>query len=273
MKQTILITTIILACIFAGKSQTNNRIYQKRYHTAIKPLTKPLKEGPNTTMVQNDTIVFQRNGQPTFLIYKIYYNSSSSAQYRKGILVMGSGNNESNPTEGKLDEAAENALCNKAMQNGYIGAVLRYTKGPGIANWNASAQQLAADYDACISTLSTKFSIPKSKSVIGGVSYAGFLLLTANAYYNTLSYCQGLLAPCSATSTAAASQFKIPVYNICCNGGYEEGDGNVTGPTLYNAINATVKSKSECAIDGNCNTHCGNLWTNELFNKMDYWLK
>ena len=272
MKNTILLSAIIFFLAFEGSTQSNNRIYQKSGHTAVKAFTKPFKESTNALITKNDTIVFARNGKPTYLIIKLYYNSISKTSFRKGILVMGSGNNEANPTEGKLNGQSENALCNMAVQNGYVAAIVQYTKGAGTANWNASAQQLAEDYDACISTLSTQFNIPKSRSVIGGVSYAGFLLLTANAYYNTLSYCKGLLAPCSATSTDAASNFKIPIYNICCAGNYEVGYGNVTGSTLYNAINANVKNKSECIIDNSCTSHCGNLWTNELFNKMQFWL-
>ncbi|HMT35030.1 MAG TPA: hypothetical protein PKC41_04175 [Chitinophagaceae bacterium] len=273
MKQFILFATILLTYIVDCQAQSHNRIYQKSYRTGVRPFTKPYNPGSNSIIIKNDTIVFPRNGKSTFLVYKVFYNSSASSQFRKGLLVMGSGNNESNPTVGKLDEPAENALCNKAVQNGYVAAILQYTKGPGIVNWNASAQQLADDYDVCISTLSTKFNIPKSKSVVGGVSYAGFLLLTVNAYFNTLNYCKGLLAPCSATNTDAASQFKIPIYNICCKGEYEVGGGNVTGSTLYNAIHANVKSKSECVIDNNCQSHCGNLWTNELYTKMNYWLQ
>ncbi|MBK7690816.1 MAG: hypothetical protein IPJ31_06770 [Bacteroidetes bacterium] len=268
MKHTILLITIILDISCEGNAQSNNRIYQKSVRTNVTSLTGPFSK----IMIKNDTIVFPRNGNNIFLVYKLFYNSKAEPQYRKGFIVMGSGNNESNPTEGSLDGLAENALCNKAAREGYVAAIVQYTKGAGTANWNESAQQLADDYDACISTLSTKFGIPKSKSVVGGVSYAGFLLLTANAYSSTLNYCKGLLAPCSATSNDAASNFKIPIFNICCAGNYEVGYGNVTGSTFYNAINANVKNKSECTIDNGCTSHCGNLWTNELFNKLQFWL-
>ncbi len=271
MKHLLIAALLLMTFSVESFGQGNRTTYKKTFKTTKIPLTRPFNNG-NQIVIKNDTIVFPREGKNIMLIYKLFYNTNAAAQYRKGILVMGSGNNETNPTEGSLNGASENALCNQAVQAGYIAAVVRYTAGPGIANWNASAQLLAADYDACLSNVATKFNIPKSNSVVGGVSYAGFMLLTANAYYPTLNYCKGLLAPCSATSLDAASKFQIPVFNICCKGGYESGDGNQTGTILYNAINPAVKSKSECIIDNSCQSHCGSNWTSELFQKLQVWL-
>ncbi|MCC7029240.1 MAG: hypothetical protein IT257_02970 [Chitinophagaceae bacterium] len=273
MKQIILTSILLLTINLVSIAQGNRTYYKKTFKTTKIPLSHPMNQSGNQIVIKNDTVVCPRGGNNIMLVYKLFYNTDAASQYRKGILVMGSGNNETTPTEGSLNGASENALCNKAVQDGYVAAIVRYTAGPGIANWNASAQLLAADFDACLSNISTKFNIPKSNSVAGGVSYAGFMLLTANAYYSTLNYCKGILAPCSATSTDAASKFKVPVYNICCKGGHENGNGNETGSVLYNAINPAVKTKSECIIDNSCQTHCGNNWTNELFQKMQFWLQ
>lgn len=189
----------------------------------------------------------------------------------KGILVMGSGNDESNPTPGSLDGAQETDLCNKAAENGYLAAIVQYRKTAGNADWNTSAMQIGLDYDKCITALSEKYGVDKSRSVVGGISYASFMLLTDVAINNTLGYCKGVLAPCGAAGEWQAQHFKIPVYNIVCSGNNE---GDLSGKPLYDAItDPAIKAKSEGVTDNSCNTHCGGSWTDKLYTRMAAWLQ
>jgi hypothetical protein len=189
----------------------------------------------------------------------------------KGILVMGSGNDENNPTPGSLTGAPETEFCEKAASNGYIAAIVQYRKTPGVADWNGSASMIALDYDKCIQTLSSLYHTDKSKSVVGGFSYASFMLLTDIGMDNTLSYAKGLMAPCGATGQWDAQHFIIPVFSIACSGNNE---GDYSGKELYDQIpnNSPVKGSSGGVTDNTCNTHCGGDWTIPMYNKLVEWL-
>ena len=221
--------------------------------------------GKSNNSVTNANIketVETKNG----ITYKSFV--ANGASNFKGILVMGSGNDENNPTVGGLDESTDIDLCTKAAQNGYVAAIVQYRKTPGLADWNTSAQEIGEDYNSCIVALSTEFGVDKSKSVVGGYSYASFMLLTNSAYYNDLNYCKGLLAPCGGT---AATNFKIPIFAIACSGNNE---GDYSGADLYNHIdaNSPIKAASSGVTDNSCSTHCGGIWTEQLYAKMITWI-
>lgn len=203
------------------------------------------------------------------ITYRVFTAQSNNSY--KGILVMGSGNDEASPSVGSLDGSQETALCVKAAQGGYIAAIVQYRKTAGTADWNSSAQQIATDYDQCIVALSTKYGVDKARSVVGGESYSSYMLLTDIAVNTTLSYCKGVLAPCGATGLWQAQHFKIPIYNIVCSGNNE---GDLSGKPLYDAItDPDIKSKSEGVTDNSCNTHCGGSWNDRLYAKMVNWLQ
>lgn len=201
------------------------------------------------------------------ITYRIYIPSTTTYN---GILVMGSGNDENNPSVGSLDGSAENELCKKAADNGYIAAVLQYSKTPGTTDWNASAITIGKDYAKCIEAIAGKYNVDKTKSVVGGYSYASFMLLSAISIDNALDYCKGVLAPCGASGAWNAQNFHIPIYAVSCSGN-NEGDYN--GLALFNQIPAgTIKNKSGGYTDNSCTTHCGGNWTDLLLNRLQYWL-
>jgi dienelactone hydrolase len=138
------------------------------------------------------------------------YSPKKAKTQFKGILVAGSGNDEANPTPGTLNGAAETDLCQTAAKNGYVAAIVQYRKTAGNADWNNSAKQIAEDYDKCISALSARFGVDKSKSVVAGFSYASFMLLTDITVNTTLSYSKGVLAACGGADSWKAQNFKIP---------------------------------------------------------------
>jgi hypothetical protein len=202
------------------------------------------------------------------ITYRIYVPTTSTY---KGILVLGSGNDENNPSVGSLDGSTENELCKKAADNGYLAAVVQYSKTPGNSDWNASAVTIAKDFAKCIEAIAGKYNVAKTKSVVGGYSYASFMLLTAISIDNSLDFCQGVLAACGASGEWNAQNFHIPIYAVNCSGN-NEGDFN--GLALYNKIPAVsaIKAKSGGYTDNSCSTHCGGDWTNLLFTKLQYWL-
>lgn len=228
------------------------------------------KEEKGDTVLPNGIAVKTESGNG--VTYKVYIPNGG---VYKGILVMGSGNDENNPSAGSLTGGSENTLCKKAAENGYVAAIVVYRKGPGTADWNKSAQMMGEDYDNCIKALATKYGIDKNKSVIGGYSYATFILYTQIAYYNTLSYCKGLLGACGSTDADKISKFKIPVFAINCAGN-NEGDNinNFYGKPLFDKIPASspIKAKSGGITDGSCNTHCAKPWTDELYGQLIKWL-
>jgi hypothetical protein len=218
----------------------------------------------NSTVISGDIkqMIETKNG----ITYKLFTNTNLLAY--KGILVMGSGNDENNPTVGSLDESVDIDLCTKAAQNGYVAAIVQYRKTPGTADWNGSAQIIGEDYNNCIVALAAEYGVNQNNSVVGGYSYASFMLLTNSAYYNDLTYCKGLLAPCGGSE---ATDFKIPIFAIACSGNNE---GNYSGAALYNNMdpNSDYKAASAGITDNSCSTHCGGNWTDQLYAQMVKWM-
>lgn len=214
------------------------------------------------------------------ITYKIF--TDKDAANFKGILLVGSGNDENNPTEGNIDGAAETALCQKAAVNGYASAIVKYRKTPGTADWNTSAKMIGEDYDKCIVAIANKYNIDKNKSVVAGFSYSSYLLLTHIAYDNNLNYCKGLLAACGATDIDKISKFKIPVLSLSGKDEFEAytdaanpQNNNYAGVGLYNKIpaNSPIKAKSEGFSDPNSTGHCNGNWTDKMYNKMVAWIQ
>lgn len=203
------------------------------------------------------------------ITYKTF--AGKNATQFKGILVMGSGNDESNPSPGALNGAAENDLCKKAATGGYVTAIVQYRKTAGNADWNGSAKIIGDDYNTVITALAARYNIDKSRSVVGGYSYASFMLLTNSAYYNSVPYCKGILAACGATSADAASKLNNAIFSIACSGGNE---GDYSGKDLYDhmAPNSPVKPRSAGITDNSCSTHCGGNWTDKLYAQLTTWL-
>jgi hypothetical protein len=204
------------------------------------------------------------------ITYKIF--TDKNAANFKGILVVGSGNDENNPSEGAINGSAETALCEKAAANGYAAAIVKYQKPPAGADWNSRAKLLGEDFNKAIVGISGKYGIDKNKSVVGGFSYASFMLFSDISVNTTLSYTKGVLGACGGSGTWNAQNFKIPIFAINCSGNNE---GNFNGKALYDQIpaNSAIKAKSEGVTDNNCNNHCGGDWTDKMYSKMLYWLQ
>ncbi|HEX8608176.1 MAG TPA: hypothetical protein VF679_05995 [Pedobacter sp.] len=204
------------------------------------------------------------------IAYKIFTAKEETSF--KGILVVGSGNDEANPSEGALDGGAETALCQKAAANGYAAAIVKYQKPPVGSDWNARAKLVGEDYSKCITAIANRYRIDKSKAVVAGFSYTSYMLFTDISSNNTLSYVKGVLAACGGTGAWNAQNFKVPIFSINCSGNNES---DYFGKALYDQIpaNSAIKARSEGVTDSGCNTHCGGDWTNQMYTKMAAWLQ
>ena len=204
------------------------------------------------------------------ITYKLFRGATETPS--KGILVVGSGNDETNPSEGNLDGGAETALCQKAAANGYTAAIVKYQKPPAGSDWNARAKLIGQDYNKCILAISGKYGIDKSKSVVAGFSYSSYMLFTDISTNTTLSYTKGVLAACGGTGAWNAQNFKVPIFSINCSGNNES---DYFGKALYDQIpsNSAIKARSEGVTENSCSTHCGGDWTNSMYTKMAAWLQ
>jgi hypothetical protein len=257
-------TTALLSLVFVfivGCAQ--NKKYTNKMNIIYEVSKKNQQQGTNNTTIKNASV---RN-----MAIKLYEPATATYPTPKGIIVVGGGNNENAPTEGKTDGTTENSICKLAADNGYIAVVLGYSKGPGTADWNTSAAQIGMDFDTCINQLANLYKLPNTKSIIVGVSYTSFLLYTNIALSDKLSYCKGLIATCGSTDNWKAQNFKIPIYAINCDGNYE---GDLNGKALYDAIpaNSPIKTLSDGYTDATCNSHCGGNWVQLMFDKIKMWL-
>jgi hypothetical protein len=236
--------------------------------------TTPTTSGFTTVVNRTETSI--NNVQ-----YKIYLQDTATTKNRKGIILLGSGNNESNPTTGSLSGGLENKVALDLAKLGYIAAVVAYRDEPAVnwsdggVSWNSNCEMLATDMSNVANTIITKYSagLTRAKVITGGVSYTSYALLSNIAASNTLADTKGLLATCGSTGSWQAQNFKIPIYNINCAGNPE---GDLHGQALINAItNTTIKNNSGFFEDNSCSTHCGgdiNTWSAKMIDRVKVWI-
>lgn len=209
---------------------------------------------------------------------KVYLQEPANNTNRKGLLVIGSGNNEYNPSPGSLTGTLENTTCKKMAEQGYIAAIVEYNV-PAVAtnysNWNAVCTAMGQQYNKSINGLISKYGGSRANTIAAGVSFTTFLLLTNIAYFNDLADIKGFMGICGGTGSNQASNFKIPIASISCYNDFE-ASYNINGENLVNMIgNPSIKAKSYGKRDTSCSGHCtGNTteWANWLVNIAKTWL-
>lgn len=214
--------------------------------------------------------------------YKLYLQPNASAANRKGIVMLGAGNNESDPSTGSLDGALENSVAAELAKLGYVSAVVAYRDQPAVnfqdggTSWNRNTAMLATDMSNVANAIiaAQGNGLTRAKVLTGGVSYASYALLTNVAMNDSpLADTRGVLAACGSTGEFEAQNFKIPVFSLNCSGNPE---GNLSGQALIDKIgNAQIKADSAFYTDAACNSHCGGnttTWTNQLVGQTQKWL-
>ncbi|MFO1519633.1 MAG: hypothetical protein U1F57_08250 [bacterium] len=241
---------------------------------------------PNNSSPQGNTPsasggVVNRVEKAGTISYKIYLQQDANGTNRKGLILLGSGNDENDPTPGSLDDPLENNLANELAKLGYVAAIVAYRDQPPLVpndngkSWNDNSEMLAADMsnvaNAIIATYGNGLS--RAKTLTGGVSYASYSLLTNVGFSRTLADTRGLLAACGATGDYDAKNLKIPIFSLNCSGN-PEGDYN--GKALIDRIgDPKIKADSGFFTDPACNSHCGgdvNAWTGKLVERVQFWL-
>jgi len=254
------------------------------------PAPEPIPE-PNppadTTVVK---VTVGAEDPPPPLSYVYYAQKDATASNRKGIVLFGDGNNESNPTKGSISGAYQNALASKLATLGYIAGIVGYRDQPyvgnGWENWNSNTEMLAADMNTVANALITEFGsgLTRAKVVTGGFSYTSYALLTSIAATDTLKGTRGFLASCGSTYGDGAGSFRIPIFSLFCGGPNgtlrpeNSSASDAEGPELYEKIKASLKSDSGFYTDTGCSTHCGGAkvspttWTDQIVARVQLWL-
>ncbi len=212
--------------------------------------------------------------------YKTY---SQSGVPPKGIVLLGSGGNDSDPKTGQLELPWD--LANELAKLGYVAAIVAYQDqppvGPNYVNWDSNCQMLATDFSEVANDALKKYApnLSLSKVVVGGMSYTTFCLLTNIAMSDTLADTKGVLAACGGTSKTNAQNFKVPIYSIHCPGTLDSdpAHNNYNGKDLFDAINPNVKDASGFYTDNACTEHCnagGDMtqWTAKAIDQIQLWL-
>ncbi|MEZ0373765.1 MAG: hypothetical protein ACAI44_32035 [Candidatus Sericytochromatia bacterium] len=214
------------------------------------------------------------------MTYKLFVRPE--AKGLKGLILLGSGNDESDPGTGSLDGVLENAVAAALAKLGYGAAIVAYRDQPAVdfkdggTSWNRNTGMLTADMSAVADTIiaAQGGGLNRSRVLTGGVSYTSYALLTNIAMNDSpLADTRGVLAACGATGDYEAKNFRVPVFSLNCAGNPE---GDFSGQALYDRItNAKLKADSGFFVDPACNSHCGGdngTWTSKLVERAQLWL-
>ena len=219
----------------------------------------------------------------THVSYKIYLQDAATSSNRKGLVLLGDGNDENAPSVGGLDGGMLNQTAAALAAAGYVSAIVAYQAGtpsnPLTSDaWNANTLQLTQDFSDVADTIIAKYGMQRGRVISGGLSYTSYALLSNAGSTSPLHDSKGLLATCGATDTWHAGNFVLPVYSLYCAGssGNDTPEGDFEGAALISAIgNASVKSASGFHADTTCNTHCGgsaDSWSAIMVAQTQAWL-
>lgn len=238
--------------------------------------------GTDTTPPAESGTVVNRLEQAGEVTYKLYLQTEANAGTRKGIVLLGAGNDENNPSTGSLEGGLENLTALELAKRGYVTAVVAYRDQPALVendngdSWNSNTAMLATDMSNVANDIITKVGggLSRDRVLTGGVSYTSYALLTNIAMNDTpLADTRGVLAACGATGEFDAQNFKLPIFSVNCAGN-PEGDFN--GAALHDKItDQAIKADSGFFTDNSCNSHCGgsvDVWSEKLVERTLTWL-
>lgn len=224
---------------------------------------------------------FNLNG----LTCNVYSRDGQIKRNRRGIVLLGSGNGDP-PGVGNIQDTFLNTLCSELANRDFVAVVVGYRAGlPVFANggfdsnaWTQNTQHMSDDFSNTLDAIVAQYGGSRSVGVVGGVSYAGFILGGALVNWGAppqLSDIRGLVLACAGTAPVNASKLAVPVLNKICTQDSDSDDGqyNVGGTHLYDALNPSVKADSHCETDLSMQGHTVNPnWVAWFVAHLEAWL-
>jgi len=224
---------------------------------------------------------FSLNG----LACNVHSRDGQIKRNRRGIVLLGSGNGDP-PAVGNIQDPFLNALCAELANRDFVAVVVGYRAGQAVfpnggfnsIAWDHNTQQMSDDFSNVLDGVVALYGGSRSVGVVGGVSYAGFILggaLTQWGALPKLGDIRGLLLACAGTAPVNASRLAVPVLNKICNQDSDSDDGqfNVGGAHLYDALNPLVQADSHCETDMSMQGHTVNPnWVAWFVTRLEAWL-
>lgn len=250
MKKIILITTLTIALFSCSKNDDTTN-------------TSPIN--PNVTVKSRIVTAAGFN-------YKEFYQETANSSNRKGLIILavGDGGNEN---DGTLNEQ-----CTALAQEGYIAITTTYRTS---SNWNEFGSSFKADIELVISNAGTLYNIPRSKTIVGGLSRGGNMtmaLILPNGQFEATTPFEGIkgaIFECSGGDAWKGSSVLFPVAwmsnKVDDVMGVTNANDFKTGLTTNS--NPNVNAQSECLIYSSSG-HCADISGNKAFivKKVKEWL-
>jgi hypothetical protein len=202
--------------------------------------------------------------------YKIYYQESTQANARRGLIILAVGDG------GNKDDATLNEQCNALAKKGFVAITTTYRPSPGTyINWMASFKE---NIEQVIQQETEAFNIPRNKVVIGGLSRGGNLTLGSvlpgqMGDIPPIAGIKGVILECAGGDEWKGSAILFPVLfmsNATDNAVGTNAEGFKAG--LQNNGNTDVKAKSKTLVipgEGHCSGSA--QYKDFIINNIDSW--
>ncbi len=261
--------TLVVGCGATGTEETGMNT------SAGNPAPQTENQAP--AQVGNVTSKIETVGGVT---YKVYLQSEANSGNRKGIVLLGGGNEPTNLSPATVDGGLENKTAEELAKVGYVTAVVAYRLQPNVnfadggVSWDNNAREMAIDMSNVADDIIGKIGggLSRARVLTGGVSYTAFLLLdNISSAASPLADTRGLL---SASAGTNSTNFSIPIFTLNCD--FSEGSGGIHGAELIGKIpNGSIKDQSGFFTDPGCKTHGTNDvngWAAKLVERTQLWL-
>jgi hypothetical protein len=221
------------------------------------------------------------------LTYIVYSPNGEVKHNRRGIVLVGSGTEIDPPPKGATDDSFLTDLCSQLANSGFVAAVVGYRAGQtnylpngdfDLNGWIHNTTQMSDDFNNVLNDVIKLYGGQRNVGVVGGVSYAGFLLAGSLANWGVppqLADTHGLLLIGAGTGPDIAQNLSVPVLNKIYNKDPESNDGitNLGGSDLYSHLNPQIQSASACETDMSDEGHRVNsAWVPWFIEHIEKWL-
>lgn len=229
-------------------------------------------DGPSQNDNDNTPIVSLDSESALGFGFKTFFQEMASPQTRKGLVILAHGDN-SDESDGIL-----NSQCEALAKKGYVAVTTSYRNPTG--TYEEINARFKADLESVITAAGNQYGIPRSKTIIGGISRGGNntfpLILPGQAGVgNPIADIRGAILECSGGDEWKGSAVLVPVAymanKIDPTMGVENANDFKNG--LLNNANGNVAEQSECLIV-NSSGHCSDAgqYKNFVVEKVMEWL-